>query len=272
MENQEDNTDNVNNFQKLQSSFSTFLSLTNKTLISFNNSKDIAYYKIIYIQLLQRLFIGIYAIDTLFERFKKHRYLKYPIGLQMRTCLLDSITIYYLIPFIDKNDDKKFREQIARLDKLVAKEFCTSIEEEIKTKKLMPDEYKEDFKLNAAFFPENFTKGDNPKRIKNIEEIKPNKMVESFKGTQWEWFGDCYAPYKYYCKYEHFNSISKIMLEHDTDYEFDKLVYSYFHVLQAVCLTYHILEIDKEIIEKIKNLRDSIHEIEPLFKFENLKH
>ncbi|HPT08767.1 MAG TPA: hypothetical protein PLE28_03695 [bacterium] len=254
------------NFHKLHALFSEFISLTNEVLIDFDNSNNITYHKEIFFQLLQRLNIGIAAVDVLFEKFNCEEHYKYPIGLQIRTCILDSITIYYLFHFFDPNDDKAFRAQFARLNKIVAQEYCSEIEENIKNKKLSVVDYNKAFKIIANVFPDNFTKDTNPKIIDSIKVILPNDMVNHIKGSQLSWFSECYKLYKYYCKYEHFGTISKKILDFNSNFDIDKLTISFFYIMQSAYLTCQILEADRNNIERMKSLRDTINEFEPLLK------
>lgn len=251
----------INSAEKLRELFSEFMTLAKEVLTEYNYHKNPDYYQIVYQNLLQRIYIGVSAIDTLFDKFNRNKYFKYPIAIQMRTCILDSITIAYLALFIDKKNQNKFREQVIRLNHPVARELNDEIEEMIKKDK---SEYKKHFELAAFHFPDNFTNGQKIK-LKKIQELKPGGMANALKGTPFEWYQEVYKLYKHYSKYEHYGTVSKKLLEFDAEFEFDKLTLSTSYILHAANITMQFMEVDTERIEKMKNLSDRIIEIEPTY-------
>jgi hypothetical protein len=252
----------IKSIETLQELFSEFISLARDTLTDFNNQSNPDFYKIVYQNLLQRLYLGISATDILFDEFRKNKYFKYPIAIQMRTCILDSITIAYLALFIDKQDGTKFREQVCKLNHPVAREINDEIIEMIKNG---DSKYDEHFKLALSYFPDSFT-NEGGIKLKKIKELKPSDMVKSLKGTPFEYYIDIYKLYKHYSKYEHYSSISKNLIEFDAEYEFDNFTLSTYFIFQAAYMTMQFMEIDKDKIEKMKFIRDRIIEVEPTFK------
>ena len=251
----------IHSTEKLRELLSDFKTLTKRTLTDFNGQKSPNYYKIVYQNLLQRIYIGIDAIDTLFDKFNHNKYFKYPIAIQMRTCILDCITIAYLSLFIDKKNQTKFKEQVSRLNHPVARELNDEIEEMIKNGNWG---YKEHFKLASSHFPANFTTGTKIK-LKKMKELKPGEMVKELRGSPLEWYSGIYKLYRHYSKYEHYGTISKTLLEFDAEYEFDKLTFSTYYVFQAAYMAMQFMEVDKNEIEIMKFLRDKIIEVEPTF-------
>jgi len=249
----------INSITKLRELFTEFIKLTKETLTEYNQHENPEYFQIIYQNLLQRLYIGISAIDTLFDKFNSNKYFKYPIAIQMRTCILDSITIAYLAMFIDKQNPNKFNEEVIRLNHPVARELNDEIAKMIKEGN---SEYKKHLELAAFNFPYNFIDGQ---KLKKIQELKPRGMVKSLQGTPLEWYGEIYKLYQHYSKYEHFGTVSKTLLEFDIEFELDKLTFSTFYILQAANMTMQFMEVDTVKIEKMKNLRDRIIEVEPTF-------
>lgn len=246
---------------KLRELFTDFVSLTKEILTEFNSEVNPEFHRKIYQNLLQRLYIGICAIETLMVPFERNKYYKYPIAIQMRTCILDSITIAYLALFIDKKNQNKFKEQVTRLNHPIARELNEEIEEMIKNGN---SKYKEHFKLASFHFPDNFTNGQKIK-LKKIAEIKPGKMAKELKGTPLDWYAEIYGLYRHYSKYEHYGTVSKTLLEFDTEYEFDKLTFSSYYIFQAAYMAMQFMEVDKSKIEKMKLIRDKIIEVEPTF-------
>ncbi|MDE0471419.1 MAG: hypothetical protein OXH57_05715 [Ekhidna sp.] len=251
----------INSTKKLRELFLGFMSLAKETLTEYNHHKNPDYYQIVYQNLFQRLYIGISAIETLFDKFNRNRYFKYPIAIQMRTCILDSITIAYLALFIDKKNQNKFKEQVIKLNHPVARELNDEIEEMIKKDK---SEYKKHLERAEFHFPDNFTNGQRIK-LKKIQELKPRGMAKALKGTPLEWYGEIYKLYQHYSKYEHFGTVSKTLIEFDAEFEFDNLTFSTFYVLQAAYMTMKFMEVDTVKIEKMRKLRDKIREVEPTF-------
>jgi len=251
----------IKSIETLRKLFSEFISLARDILTDFNNQSNPDFHKIVYQNLLQRLYLGISAIDILFDKFLKNKYFKYPIAIQMRTCILDSITIAYLALFIDKQNDTKFREQVCKLNHPLAREINDEIIEKIKNR---DSKYDENSKLALSYFSDNFT-NEGGIKLKKVKELKPSDMVKSLKGTPLEWYSDIYKLYKHYSKYEHYNSISKNLIEFDVEYEFDNFTFSTAFIFQAAYMTMQFMEIDKEKIEKMKLIRDRIIEVEPTF-------
>lgn len=244
---------------KLRELYLEFISLAQATLIDFSTQGNPDFHKIIYQNLLQRLYLGISAIDTLFDKFKGNRYYKYPIAIQMRTCILDSLTIAYLALFIDKRNQTKFKEQVWKLNYPVARELNYEITEMIKNG---DPEFKNHFKLASLHFPDNFT---DEGKLKKISETRPSDMAKALKGTPLEWYSDVYKLYKHYSMYEHYNSVSKTLLEFNEEYEFDKFTFSTFFIFQAAYMAMQFMEVDKSNIEKIKLIRDKIIDVDPTF-------
>jgi hypothetical protein len=255
----------IKSSEKLRELFSEFIPLAQATLIDYSTQSNPDFHKIIFQNLLQRLYLGISAIDTLFDKFNQNKYFKYPIAIQMRTCILDSITIAYLSLFIDKQNQTKFREQVSKLNHPVARELNDEINEMIKNGDL---EYDKHFKLASFHFPDNFTNEARIK-LKKIKELKPNEMVKSLSEIPIEWYskfyGDMYKLYKHYSKYEHYSTISKNLIEFDTEYEFDKFTYSTFYIFHGAYMAMQLMEVGSEKIEKMRLIRDNIIEVEPTF-------
>lgn len=239
----------------------SFFLFNNLTLNNFNNKKDIKDYQVIYQNLLQRIYINIIAVDTLFDKFNKNTYIKFPMAIIMRTCISDSIIVAYFASILDKQGTNNFKEQIIKLNHPFAREINEEIEEMIK---YGDPKYKEYFELAASYLPGNFTKGRKIK-LKKIQELEPKGMVKALKGTQLEWYSEIYKLYQYYSKYEHYGMVSKRLIEFNTEFEFDKIVFSSYYILQAAFMAMQFLDVGIEKIGKMEDLRDRIVDIEPTF-------
>lgn len=249
----------IKSTKNIRKIFSDYIILSKEVLLEFNDQKNPEYYQIIFQNLIQRLYLGIMAIDTLFDKFSQINYFKYPIAIQMRACILDSLTIAYLTQFIDPKDPKIFKEQIQRLNQPSARELNDEIESNIKNSNIKSSECHDSFKLALSLYPDNFTKGSIPK-LKKINDIKLKDMVATLKGTQLEYFNEIYKIYRHYSKYEHYGTLSKILLEFDSEYEFDKITFSTRYVVQATLIAFIYMKIDSEKIEKLKHIKDRILE------------
>jgi hypothetical protein len=249
----------IKSTEKLREIFNEFVALTKEVLTEFNYQKKPDYHQVVYQNLLQRLYIGVSAIDTLFDTFNKNKYFKYPIAIQMRTCILDCITIAYLTLFIE--DRNEFREQVVKLNHPVAREINDQIQELIKKDK---SDYKKHFELAALHFPENFTNA-NKIKLKKIKELKPGCMANALNGTPLEFYIEAYKLYKHYSKYEHFGTFSKTLLELNSEIDFDKFTFSTYFILQASLLSMKNINVETTKLREMQNIIDKIKEVEKTF-------
>ncbi|MCW3126097.1 MAG: hypothetical protein JWO03_1755 [Bacteroidetes bacterium] len=249
--------------EKLQELLKEFLTISRDSLLEYNSKQNPEGHQIIYQNLLQRLYISISAIDVLINEFKRNQYYKFPIALQARSCLLDSITILYLILFIDKNDQTRFRSQLARLNLYRATELNRNyLEGQIDLPTF--SRYISEFN-----FDDNFTKDAIPV-LTSVKILLPRQMAEEIrKNNQFSWFFEAYKLYDFYSKYEHYGVLSKGFLEMPAEHDFDKLVHSSFHIFYAGYLSLLVMDVKKETIEKMKVLPDRIIEIDPMFDINN---
>lgn len=257
----------IKSTETLRQLFNDFLHLTKNVLEDYNSRSELKYFQIVSANLLQRMYLSIKTITILFDEFNRNQYFKFPIGIQVRTALLDSITLTYLALFIDKTNDEKYREQVTRLNQPVARELKNEIEEQINNGKIKGEEISKQYEFAANHFPDNFFEGSKIQLKKSIKYLNPKDMAEKLKGTPLEWFSDCYKLYQHYSKYEHFGSITKSMLDFDPEYEFDKLTFSTFYIFCASLMAYSFMEVEKEKQEIMKKIRDSIIEVEPTFNW-----
>jgi len=252
-------------FGKIYKIFNESNIIFKEVLLEFNHKQSPEYYQVIFQNLLQRIYLGLLAIEHLLKLYKQISYIKYPIAIQMRACILDSITIAYLSNFIDPQKPDKFSNQILRLNQPAAKELNDEIENEIKNHGIKSSDCHESYRSIISFFQGNYTKGPIPKLRKDIKPIKIYEMLQFLKTTQLEYFTAAYEPYKHYSKYQHFGSFTKTLLDLDSDYEFDKIIYSSGFILQATYIAILHLEINPDNVKKIENLRDNISDIEKTF-------
>ncbi len=261
----------IKSTKKLRELFSEFKVLAKEALVEFNDFENSEYYKSIYQNLLQRLYIGIGAIDTLFDMFNKNRYYKFAVAIQMRVCILDSITIAYLRLFIDKQDPLKFKEQVIRLNHPIARELLTEIKEMTENNSDHSIDLQSYYKLAMTNFPESFIEGTPLTLNKKIKDLKPKHMADALKGTELDWYSGIYKTYQHFSKYEHYGTLTKKLLEFTSEYEFDKFVLSTFYIFHAAFMAVARMEIDQNKINKFKALRDRIIEVEPTFDIKSFQ-
>jgi len=247
--------------EKLREQYAEFITLSKQILLDYNNQQNITYYNAVYENLFQRLYLGISAIDTLFDKFNQNVYFKHPIAIQMRVCILDSITIAYLSLFVDEGNEREFRNQITRLNQPVARELYNEVKD---------SNNEDDIKYAMSCFPDNFIQGQTIKINKKIKDLKTADMTTFLREKPLEEFNDIYKLYQHYSKYEHYSIVSKDILKFDTEYEFDSLLYSTFYIFHTAYMGVCYMEVAPDKIESIKRLRDKVDEIEPLFDITNL--
>lgn len=261
----------IESTKKLRELFSEFRILTKEALIEFNDYEKPEYFKSIFQNLLQRLYIGIGAIDTLFDMFNNDRYYKLAIAIQMRVCILDSITIAYLRLFIDKQDPLKFKEQVIRLNHPIARELMTEIKEMTENNIDHSTDLESYYKLAKTHFPGSIIEDTQLILNKKIKDLKPKHMADALKGTELDWYSGIYKTYQHFSKYEHYGTLTKTLLEFSSEYDFDKFVLSTFYVFHAAFMAVARMEIDHNKINKFKTLRDRIIEVEPTFDLKNFQ-
>jgi hypothetical protein len=245
------------NTQKLRELLKEFKVTSKEILVEYNEPRDPSQIQIVYQNIFQRLYIGLSSIDILLGHFVRNQYFKYPLALQMRACLLDSIIIVYLLVSRIKSEDE-FRLQLARLNLDVAKEI-----------------YKENIGKDIIELKRQIlyygleTNFSNEKDViilnKLVKRIQNRGMAQALEGTDYEWFSPAYKLYSYYSKYEHFGTVGKVFLEFPPEFDFDNLVESIFHVFCAAYIASDIMKVSNSLSEKIKLLRDQVRKIESVF-------
>jgi len=146
----------IKSTETLRQLFNDFLHLTKNVLEDYNSRSELKYFQIVSANLLQRMYLSIKTINILLDEFNRDQYFKIPIGIQVRTALLGSITLTYLALFIDKTNDEKYREQVTRLNHPVARELKNEIEEQINNGKIKGEEIKICIKLQDVLLEKLF--------------------------------------------------------------------------------------------------------------------
>jgi hypothetical protein len=173
--------------------------------------------------------------------------------------LLDSLTIAYLITSLEKQDDE-FEDKIKRICQRTAKEQLKNIEN-INN----PLEKQQYFELVKIVLPNHFGQNIEEGLINNIKEISPKQMADSLQATNLDWFNQTYVFYSYYSKYEHFIPLTKNMLMHNPEYEFDKLVVSSSFIFYAAYLSLIAIKSNQDYIDNQLKLYNEFANIKTLF-------
>lgn len=167
--------DSYNNLKALQEDY---IILIKGCLFEFNKETNPPLYKTVYQNLLQRLYYSIKASTVLMQLFNKDKNYKLPVALQLRTGLLDCITLIYLSQFVDSKDESKFQNAFDVLNFPTCREWS----KEITSKNLKKKDLESQFNLAKSHFPNHFIE-ENGKIILNncFKELKPNEMIKSIK-------------------------------------------------------------------------------------------
>lgn len=225
--------------------------LLNEILHSLNTREEWTYYGPVFQNFLQRNYYSLKAVEALLVPYESDANYKFPIGLQIRTCLLDCITLAYIGMFAYSNDQDGFNKAMGRINLRFAKKMKDEIENE-----------EELFNLSMRF-PQNFISQNGKVELKGgVKEIQPADMANELKQSHPNSYIN-YEQYSYYSKYEHYGYISKIMLDSDPRFELEKL-------LLSLCLIFNNIHINLIFLETEKQQIDlfliSHRKIEYLFK------
>lgn len=237
------------------------------SLFSFNKENPKDYHVRIFHNFLQRTYYGTRSILALFKEFEKDTNFKFPIGLQVRTCLLDFLTISYLIKFV--GNEQSFRREIARLNCISVKRTYKEIKDDFEQEKLTQNEFEDEIITLHSHFQDNFslkTGNQLPTLNTQIKPISPKAMADDILAGSLSQHGLSYEIYQYYSKYEHYGTFTKAILDFPPEYEFDKLVLSFLFILRGTRLCYQVMNIDKTKIHEIENMITALMKIPPLYE------
>lgn len=250
------NEEIIRDTENLRLFYTQYANLIKEVLKEYD-SKEKKYHQIITANILQRIYTSIKAINILLGEFYVNKNFKFPIGIQIRVALLDVITLAYLTLHIDVNDEKIYKEQVTRLDNNLVRDYFKEIELKFKNGNI--DIIEKDRKLKSLYetFPNNLLKGGKTIELNSkVSNLTTNGMAKNLIGTNYALFLVCNQLYQYYSKYEHFQSISKKLLDDDPEYDFDKLKLSSIYVFQASLMACNIMIIEKSKLLEMKNLFD----------------
>jgi hypothetical protein len=128
------------------------------------------------------------------------------------------------------------------------------------------DGYKNLLSIAVSRFPDNFVKNGNLFLQLKVKGLSCEEMVKELKNSSLKDYARTYFLYKYYSKYEHFQSVSKILLDTNVEIDIDNLTESFFWVLQATIMISKIMNLGVELENKVSNLLQQVSQLNPLFK------
>lgn len=238
-------TQNTINWIALQNLYNKYEVVINNGLTDFSkNAPTPQYSSIIYQNILQRIYFGIRTTEILLKLLNQS-YFKFSIAIQLRSSILDSMIAVYLSDFA--NDDTILKKQIANLSHQTAKNINTEIEKKCADGLMTADQRGKQFETLSNIFPGNFDLNGKKMFNSNYTNIGAYTIVKDYcKSTntnsgQKKWMEECYELYKHFSIYEHYNALSKTLLEHELafDYDLNKFVYSAKFIFDAsiTCLT-----------------------------------
>lgn len=238
------------------------------------NPKDKIY--LTFLDLLLRQSTNFRIIKNLLIDYSENNQIGYvlPIGLIIRCCLEDAITIAYLFIFIENPHLLENEINISSIDSIKKglldqtfhapkywkcskeeKERIQNIDKEqtLKFKKEHPEYFNiESLKLKKAYeirkISPDWEKYFNPGELKNNSIIfKINKIEEAYNS-----FGNIYNLYKFFCLFEHYSYASRNILIFN-EYTFTQLVVSIEYVIRSMLSTINLLNANQEFIEDLKS-------------------
>jgi hypothetical protein len=239
----------IESTKKLESIFQEFIGFAKSILEDFNNRTDATFSKAIFHQLFQRMYISLKAIGVLLHEFKRNRYFKYSIAIQMRVCMLDSLTICYLFKYAHTD---QFRKKLARFNV----QFIEELVLEIDNLKVEVHEKIRNYKWIVDAYPDNLDMTDNRATPKeNIRRIGAKTMSKDVIDELKDVAFCCFTLYSYYSKYEHYGLVSKNMLEHPDESDFDKMITASFMAMQTANIALTVMEdANSENVKQIKKV------------------
>ena len=262
-------TQNTLNWIELGNLWKQYIETVDLALIDYNKAPHPTYISTIYQNLLQRIFIGVRSGTVLLMHLNKS-YFKFSIAIQLRAVILDSMIAVYLIDYT--NNENEFKKQIGDLSHQTARNIKEDLEETFKNTSVSAEKRQEIFKTLSEIFPGNFNYKDKTKFNPDYEPISAFKMTNFYCANlktdekQQKWMKDCYDLYKHFSIYEHFNSLSKPLLDSDSafDYDLNRFMYStkFFFDASKVCLGG--LKDDGRYIKKIDELLKKFNTLKPV--------
>ena len=228
--------------------------LIKKELVNFNKEKNVAVGIVIYQNILQRLYYCIQSIEILLYKFQKDTNFKFTIGLIIRNGLLDFIIAQYL--FENGHLKRNLIKEFARINHQYVYSEVKEYQNQRNKGRMSEEEFENNLKVLKYYYPENFLEQDKngiPIIDKKINSISPKKMTECLQQDS-----NVYNLYHYYSQYAHFGRMSKLMLDGNSEYDFDKMKLALCYILTGVNCCFHIMNISKEKLRKVSNIGKSI--------------
>lgn len=242
---------------------------------SIDTTKPMNKADLTFLDLLLRQSTNLRVIKNLLIDYSQNKQIGYvlPIGLIIRCCLEDAITIAYLFIFIDNTHLLENEINISSIDSIKKglldqifhapkywkcskeeKERIQNIDKEqiLKFKKEHPEYFDiESLEPKKTYEIRNISldweKYFNPGELKNNDIIfKINKIEEAYGS-----FGNIYNLYKFFCLFEHYSYASRNILIFN-EYTFTQLVVSIEYVIRSMLSIIDLLNANQEFIEDLK--------------------
>lgn len=264
-------TKNTLNWVELGKLWSQYQIVTDNSLKDFStNAKSPAYVSVIYQNLLQRIYFGVRTSEILLGLLHQG-YFKFSIAIQLRSTVLDSMIATYLINFTE--DEVQFKNQVANLSHQTAHNINREIEEKCRENSMSQENRNKLFETLSILFPGNFNKNEKNKfNSESFEPISASKIVESYcenpktTDNEQKWMKECYKLYLHFSTYEHYNALSKTLLENEMAFYFDlnKFIYSTKFIFDASITCLSAMREKGNYIKQLEELKTKWDKLEPV--------
>jgi hypothetical protein len=212
-----------------------------------------------FINYLERFTFSLDNINILLRQYKHKPSVDTSIGLILRACLLDFMTITYLSTYF--MEIKSNGEGKEKFDKQFNSLVSDHVLNAIKYLKLCKDsgfisevEYKEAIKNNwetySFLFSTETVDYVNPlSKLNSQDYISPKELFTRIHNhSLTKKFSQVYDLYTYYSKYDHFGLMTHFMQRKGPDHDFDTMTTSMMYVVRGIGGTFSYLSGPEDIL------------------------
>jgi hypothetical protein len=240
--------------------WTSYLSLIKKALPT--EARIRLYPACVYEDLLLRFYLGIKSCQLQLTYFEEE--LRFPIAIQLRSLVLDSMIAVYLAEF--RNDEEKFNEEIAKLDHQSAGVLNKTLEKNNQNGKFDKQKSTNFLKTSQEIYPKNFTINNKTKFNNQYDNnnLTASKIKNTYSrcvnnsDTEKEWMEKCYEQYCIFSFYEHYNSMFPRLLHNNIDYDLNKFSYVSKFIIDASLVAMYINGTTENIISKTDLLNKQV--------------
>lgn len=192
--------------------------------------------RVAFAELFRRLFIITRSIKNTYLNYNNQVLYCFPLGLQTRVLLLDTITVLYLEHRLN-NSLIEFEKAISRLDHTTVKQIVKEAQIDLENGIINNEQHQELLKDFHSTYPNNIHYKNGSYRLTRVQHLSVDKMLDSIDLLGHERRERFSFLYKMYSKYEHYNSMSNLLLDHNPEQDFIWLLESLAFALQGFAIS-----------------------------------